>query len=144
MAKWKSEKAIKDHYVKVSDDMENDFTIPVVDYSLRIEDREGQVIFQSFSHDATGNRESGDRGSYTGIPVSDCNDHQTPGIDCSLRRGSATTLFYICKHSCRCFLKANDRTLGTRDTNATTRVIIFNIRLVMPYASCMMKMGQRG
>ncbi len=33
-----NEEKIRDHYAEVSNDMEEDFTAPVIDYCIRIED----------------------------------------------------------------------------------------------------------
>ncbi len=63
-----NEEKIRDHYAEVSNDMEEDFTAPVIDYCIRIEDREGSVFIQNFSYEANEDPLMEKR-QYFGVPV---------------------------------------------------------------------------
>ncbi len=68
LIQWGSEEKIRDHYAAVSKDMEGDFTAPVIDYCIRIEDREGSVLIQNFSNEANEDPQIKQR-QYFGVPV---------------------------------------------------------------------------
>lgn len=92
-AEFRTEEQLQEHLQTLSDEMEKDKGIPIIDYCFRVEDRKKKVLFQYFGYQANC------RTSYMGIPV--CSLFLPSPLDeelmAFLRAGSRSTSLVTCK-----------------------------------------------